>query len=362
LPIAFPLPGETIQIPPPGQNPLIPLPSQGPPPPVEFTAYLSTNMDVLLLHNLAAGFMNVLKDDTIVVDFGAGNAIRLFGDFVYSSPIDLPTGGELNRYQETYGGQVAFDAKYLDVPILDVLSPTGKTTDAVLSEMFAGDDGFSGSNFDDLLRGFGGNDEIRGLGGYDALFGGAGDDTINGGEGQSYLRGDEGNDLLIGGAGFDDMNGNMGSDTLYGGEGTDWVVGGKDGDRLYGEGGDDLILGNLGWDSLSGGTGNDTVRGGQDNDVLEGGDGNDWLSGDRGLDVIYGGRGADTFHFFPGADVDRIMDFNAGEGDHVQLQLGTVYTVEQVGPDVLLRTGQFDQLVLVNVQLSSLRAGWLIEA
>jgi Ca2+-binding RTX toxin-like protein len=343
MPIAFPLPGETIQIPLPGQNPLIPLPSQGPPPPVEFTAYQSTNMYSLLLHNLAGGFMNVLKDDTIVVDFGGGNAIRFFGDFVYSSPIDLPMGGELNRYQETYGGQVAFDAKYLSVPILDVVSPTGKTPDDILAEMFAGDDRFMGSPFNDLLRGFAGND------------------TINGGEGQSYLRGDEGNDLLIGGAGFDDMNGNMGNDTLHGGDGTDWVVGGKDGDLLYGEGGDDLILGNLGWDTLSGGVGNDTMRGGQDNDVLEGGDGNDWLSGDRGLDVLYGGRGADTFHFFPGADVDRIMDFNAGEGDHVLLQLGTIYSVEQVGPDVLLRTGQFDQLVLVNVQLSSLPSGWLIE-
>jgi serralysin len=70
---------------------------------------------------------------------------------------------------------------------------------------------------------------------------------------------------------------------------------------------------------------------------------------------------ADTFHFFPGAGLDRVHDFNAAEGDRVNLQLGTLYTVEQFGADVLIRSGEVDQMVLVNVQLSSLPAGWLTE-
>ena len=335
-----------------------PFPSEKPPPPVEFTAFLATNMDDLLLHILPTGFTRVLTDDVILVDFGGGDVSRLIGDFNYSSPIDLPIGGELTRLQEMEGGAVKFEAKYLDMPIVDVLADSA---DQVLAQLFSGDDKFTGSNFDDLLRAFDGNDRMQGRGGYDRLYGGEGDDTIDGGDGGGYLRGEAGDDVVVGGAGFDDMHGNEGSDTLYGGEGADWVVGGKGDDRLLGEGSNDLILGNLGWDSLSGGAGADTMRGGQDNDLLEGGDGDDWLSGDRGFDVLYGGRGADTFNFFPGADVDRIHDFNAAEGDRVHLQLGTLYTVEQVGPDVLIRSGQFDQMVLVGVQLSSLPQGWLFE-
>ena len=101
------------------------------------------------------------------------------------------------------------------------------------------------------------------------------------------------------------------------------------------------------------------MRGGQGDDVIEGGDGDDWISGDKGFDVLYGGRGADTFHFFTGAGLDRVHDFSATEGDRVQLQLGTLYTVEQFGADVLVRVGSVDQLVLVNVQLSSLPSGWI---
>jgi serralysin len=105
--------------------------------------------------------------------------------------------------------------------------------------------------------------------------------------------------------------------------------------------------------------GADIVRGGQDNDVIDGGSGDDWLSGDRGADTITGGTGADTFHGFAGAGLDRILDFNAAEGDRVLLDPGTTYTVGQVGLDVVVQmTGS--QLVLANVQLTSLPAGWIV--
>jgi len=339
-----------------------PLPRQNPPPPVEFKAFLATDMDALLLHILPTGFTRTLTGDQVLVDFGGGNVTRLFGEFDYSAPIDLPIGGELQRLQETTGGAIQFEAKYLSLPIVDVLRLAGFDTTQLLEQLFVGGDAFTGSDFDDVLRAFAGNDEIEGRGGYDRLFGGEGADTVDGGDGGGYLRGEQGDDVVVGGSGFDDMHGNQGNDTLYAGDGNDWVVGGQDDDRLLGEGGNDLVLGNIGWDSLSGGAGNDTIRGGQDNDVLEGGDGDDWLSGDRGFDILYGGRGADTFNFFPGAEVERIHDFNAAEGDRVHLQLGTLYTVEQVGADVLIRSGQFDQVVLVGVQLSGLPAGWLFEA
>jgi Ca2+-binding RTX toxin-like protein len=330
-----------------------------PPPPVEFTAFLATSMDDLLLHILPQGFISRLSGDTIVVDFGGGDSARLLGDFDYSSPTDLPIGGGLERLQELSGGVVQFEVKNLNVPIVDVLGLAGDDTDLLLAALFEGNDKFTGSNFNDLLRAYDGDDRLLGRGGNDSLFGGSGNDTIEGGDGTSYLRGEDGDDSIVGGADFDDLHGNAGDDTVLGGGGADWVVGGQGNDRLLGEAGTDIVLGNLGSDSLVGGAGADTLRGGQGDDVIEGGDGDDWLAGDRGFDVLYGGRGADTFHFFPGAGLDRVHDFNAAEGDRVNLQLGTLHTVEQFGADVLIRSGAVDQMVLVNVQLSSLPAGWL---
>jgi len=333
-----------------------------PPPPVEFTAFLATNMDDLLLHILPQGFISRLSSDSIVVDFGGGDGVRLFGDFDYSSPIDLPVGGDLHRLQELSGGVVQFEAKNLNVPIVDVLGLAGEDpVDEPQKGLFSGNDKFTGSNFDDLLRAYDGDDRMLGRGGNDSLFGGQGNDTIEGADGTSYLRGEDGEDSIVGGADFDDLHGNAGDDTVLGGGGVDWVVGGQGHDRLLGEAGNDIVLGNLGSDSLAGGAGNDTMRGGQGDDVIEGGDGDDWLAGDRGFDVLYGGRGADTFHFFPGAGLDRVHDFNALEGDRVHLELGTLHTVQQVGADVLIRSGAVDQMVLVNVQLSTLPAGWLFE-
>ena len=204
---------------------------------------------------------------------------------------------------------------------------------------------------------------LMGAAGGDTVQGGAGDDTITGGDGGSnYLRGYDGNDVINGGSGFDDINGNKGDDTLHGGAGDDWVVGGQGNDMQFGDAGNDIVLGNLGNDTLDGGDGNDIIRGGQGDDVLIGGAGDDWLSGDRGNDTMTGGPGADTFHSFPGAGVDLVTDFNQAEGDRVQLDPGTAYTLKQVGADTVVDMGNGDQLILANVQLSSLAPGWIFES
>lgn len=215
------------------------------------------------------------------------------------------------------------------------------------------------SHAGDVITGSAGADTLFGGGdGPDSLFGGAGADYISG---TGYLRGDEGADQIQGGDRFDDINGNMGDDLLYGHGGGDWVVGGKDNDTLSGDAGDDIVYGNLGSDVCNGGEGADTVRGGQGGDLLDGGAGDDWLSGDRGDDVIRGGGGADIFHSFGEADIDTVLDFNAAEGDRVLLDPGTVYTLEQVGADTVVRMGA-SQLVLSNVSLASLPAGWILGA
>ena len=206
-------------------------------------------------------------------------------------------------------------------------------------------------------------DTLIGSSGPQTLSGGQGDDVIQGGTGPTYLRGDEGDDSIAGGAGFDDINGNMGNDTINGGSGGgDWLVGGKDNDSITGVAGDNILYGNLGNDTLVGGSGNSILRGGQGDDLIHGGSGNEWLSGDRGNDTISGGGGADIFHTFSGAGVDVVTDFHQGEGDRVQLDPGTTYTVNQVGADTVIDMGNGDQMTLQNVQLSTLSSGWIFSA
>jgi serralysin len=111
-----------------------------------------------------------------------------------------------------------------------------------------------------------------------------------------------------------------------------------------------------------GGDGNDIVRGGQDNDLVFGGAGDDFVSGDKGNDTMTGGAGADSFHTFGDAGIDRVTDFNRGEGDRVQLDPGTQYTVSQVGADTVINMTGGGQMILVGVSMSTLTPGWIFGA
>jgi hypothetical protein len=219
-----------------------------------------------------------------------------------------------------------------------------------------------GSSHPDTLNGGAGGESLSGGSGADQLHGRGGDDSLEGGAGRDFVRGEDGNDTLAGGAEFDDLHGNMGDDLVRGGDGDDWVVGGKDQDRLHGEEGWDVVLGNLGDDTAEGGAGGDWVRGGQGDDIVRGQDGDDWLAGDRGSDTLTGGAGADIFHAWGEAGVDRITDFNAAEGDRINLLAGSTYTVSQAGADTVIQIGGGAQLVLTGVQLSSLPDGWIFGA
>lgn len=208
-------------------------------------------------------------------------------------------------------------------------------------------------------RGGLGSDQMNGNARANAIYGGSGGDTLSGFEGGDYLRGEDGDDAIYGGRGFDDLHGNLGNDLVYGGDTEDWVVGGQGEDRLYGDEGHDVVLGNLGADTIEGGVGNDVVRGGQGDDSLVGGHGWDYLAGDRGADTIMGGAGMDIFHTFAGAGLDRVLDFNYWEGDRVNVLAGSGYSTYQAAVDTVVDMGNGDRLVLVNVQLSSLPAGWV---
>ncbi|MGA0605396.1 calcium-binding protein [Phenylobacterium sp. VNQ135] len=246
-----------------------------------------------------------------------------------------------------------------------------------------GADSFIGDKGADTLLGGAGADSLSGGIGHDSLVGGAGNDTLFGSTGDDQFFGDDGDDWLMdtggsnfirGGAGndfidtssssnnrpaFNDLHGNTGDDTVMGGRAGEWVVGGQGNDLLSGGGEGDVVYGNLGNDTCYGDTGNDWVRGGQGNDSLSAGDGDDFVAGDRGSDTISGGFGADLFHAFSGVGLDRILDFNAADGDRVNLLAGTTYTLRQEGADTIVDLGGEDRVVLVGVQLGTLPAGWI---
>jgi serralysin len=145
-----------------------------------------------------------------------------------------------------------------------------------------------------------------------------------------------------------------GADWLVGGQGNDLIIAHQSHSIAY-----TILYGNLGDDTCQGGSNDDLIRGGQGNDSITGGDGRDWISGDRGDDTMSGGPGADTFHTFSGTGLDVVTDFNAAEGDRVQVDVGTSYRLLQVGADVVIDMGNGDEMILKNTQLASLPAGWI---
>jgi Ca2+-binding RTX toxin-like protein len=68
-------------------------------------------------------------------------------------------------------------------------------------------------------------------------------------------------------------------------------------------------------------SGDDTIIGSKGSDHIDSGAGIDWLSGGLGNDTLTGGAGADTFAFgeHGTANVDTILDYNAGQGDKIDL-------------------------------------------
>jgi Ca2+-binding RTX toxin-like protein len=104
---------------------------------------------------------------------------------------------------------------------------------------------------------------------------------------------------------------NSGDDTLNGGNGND---------GLWGFDGNDAINGDAGDDYVEGSDGNDVILGGADNDTLLGQGGADTIGGGTGFDFLFGGAGADTFIFRKGDAADWVLDFNAAEGDKLQLE------------------------------------------
>ncbi|HEY3950235.1 M10 family metallopeptidase C-terminal domain-containing protein [Phenylobacterium sp.] len=307
------------------------------------------------------------------LEYGANMATRT-GDTVYgfNSNTGEPWYTITGSFQKAVfavwdaGGNDTLDfsgygqAQTIDLRAGFFSSVGGLTGNVAIAENVTVENAIGGSGADSIV----GNDaanSISGGAGDDTVTAGAGADTVNGGSGTSYLRGEDGDDSIQGGAGFDDINGNKGNDTVDGGTGGhDWLVGGQGDDVLVAHQ-SDVVWGNLGNDTLHGGSSADQVRGGQGDDSIAGGAGDEFISGDRGNDTESGGGGADTFHSSQDAGIDRILDFSQAQGDRVQLDPGTTYTLSQVGADTVVDMGGGNQVILVGVQLSTLKDGWIFE-
>jgi Ca2+-binding RTX toxin-like protein len=130
-------------------------------------------------------------------------------------------------------------------------------------------------------------------------------------------------------------------------------------DNLHGHLGPDVINGQMGDDQIDGRGGDDSLRGGRGADRLFGAEGNDWLSGDRDNDTLTGGSGADRFHIASGFGDDLVTDFNAAEGDRVEMPRGAAYTLRDVGTDVVVELSGA-RLSLRGIRMAELPADWLV--
>lgn len=300
-------------------------------------------------------------------DFGgSGISVNSRGDV---------TGGSVTGYVESVfnGGRyvISYAIQNFSVSARRIYNAaqTRSTSDddALLEELFDGNDIFSLSSGNDIVDGLDGNDLLNGFGGDDSLRGGDGDDTLNGGTGDDTLNGGAGSDevrftddfsdyqlselangdLLVTSTGargqkqvsnveqfvFADQTlsadqirsqirepddgggtsepaegsemhlGTGSNDTIRALNGDDTVVGGGGDDLLVGGAGNDNVKGSGGNDRLRGNGGDDTLKGNGGDDNIKAGGGNDLVKGGGGSDIINGGGGADRLNGGGGDDL-----------------------------------------------------------
>jgi len=195
---------------------------------------------------------------------------------------------------------------------VDLRLTTAQNTIGAGTDTLASIENVTGSAFNDRLFGSLLANVISGGDGDDMIDGriGSASDTIDGGRGNDTLFGGVGNDLLTGGIGNDSINGGNGIDTVvFAGAGSAVTV--------------DLRIATA--QAVGGGQGTDmivnveNVVGSRFADVLTGSSAVNVLTGGAGKDVLTGAGGNDRFVYLattdsmPGANADRITDFNPGD-------------------------------------------------
>ncbi|MDW3207506.1 MAG: LamG-like jellyroll fold domain-containing protein [Alphaproteobacteria bacterium] len=137
-------------------------------------------------------------------------------------------------------------------------------------------------------------------------------------------------------AGADTVDAGSGDDTVIGGEGADTIDGGSGIDTIDYSESDEAVTIDFGSGTVSGGhaEGDDisnfeNMVGSAHNDTLIGDSGANRLDGGAGSDDLTGGAGADVFVLGnPGEGIDTITDFNAAEGD--MLDISSVVNMDDI--------------------------------
>jgi Ca2+-binding RTX toxin-like protein len=284
--------------------------------------------------NLAGLFDGITDGDDIIFGFGGSDQIFAKGGN------DILQGGDGHDYLN--GGDGIDTANYGDSPegVIVNLAYVNPWTGYGFGGTAEGDtlvgiENITGSWFNDFLTGNSGANALSGGWGNDSLQGGAGADTLNGGGGvdtavytQSTAgvmvsllwdtasggdaEGDELNSIEnLSGSGYDDsLFGDNNANFLNGNDGNDTLLGFGGDDILYGDGrslgGNDVLNGGAGHDTLNGGPGGDTMAGGLDADIFV------WHSTNEGAALT--SAGVDS------ANLDVILDFNAAEGDKIDVR------------------------------------------
>ncbi len=224
----------------------------------------------------------------------------IFGTGITQDDVDLHLGSlalDLGNGDEIH--LEGFDAN--DVFNSASVSVFGFADGSVLTinELLARGFDLNGTSIDDTVTGTNTVDRMHGLAGNDTLTGNAGDDMLDGGAG---------NDKLNGGLGIDT------ADYRSASAGVKVNLGLTTTQNTYGSGYDTLTT----IENLTGSGFNDYLVGSKTSNVITGG---------LGADYLFGKAGADRFVFnqadsgITSATRDMIADFNAAEGDLLDLSL-----------------------------------------
>ena len=263
------------------------------------------------LSQITGGSIQSATDIQLTYRSKGGITLVLHGTgFVYGVD-DLPTAGTITSIDLTAKDSQA-SLTQMDFSLTNFVTlALGKTSGsdpvkpdvvALVSQIFVGDDSFTGNDDYDELRGFAGNDTLSGAGAGDWLSGGKGVDSYDGGAGIDGIHFYGG--VVVNHGVTIDMSLTVGNivDDGFGNTETainiEKIQGTVFDDVMTGHDGKDGFFGGQGNDTLSGAGGADTLTGGAGDGVYYGGGGHDYMNASNGHDSYSGGAGRDELSFF----------------------------------------------------------------
>jgi serralysin len=141
-------------------------------------AGLALNLDQLDVGLLFTGTVAVASATHIQILTDGPQSTDFFGNFLFDALGNL-AGGTLNEIRDTVAGNLLYDVSGFSVSATAFAHWVATDDNAsAKTAILAGDDTATGTQFDDLLRGYGGNDTFIASAGFDTLDGGSGLNTV----------------------------------------------------------------------------------------------------------------------------------------------------------------------------------------